>query len=317
MTAWLLAGLAAAAWLTWRSAANRRIARPPILDGNGRPYDVAELALSDGVSVPLIDAGDGPAVLLVPGADGIRQTWRHQLPGLARTNRVLAPDVRSEFPPGTSFDRLARDLEEVLDARGVERAVVVGQSLGGAIAMHFAATRPERVRGLVVVNSLARVSYAHVGLNRTLLVPVAMATTRYLPTILARWLARLWSRLEVWVFDASPGSERVIEYVLWSGPRTVPPRVSRARVTLLKRADLWPELSRISAPTLVMKGPHDTYVPIAWSKEIADAIPLARYAEVPGTGHCSHISMPDTFNRILFDWIDGIGESTRSTEAEG
>jgi pimeloyl-ACP methyl ester carboxylesterase len=230
---------------------------------------------------------------------------------------VLAPDLRTEFPEGTTFDRLARDLEEVLDARGVERAVVVGQSLGGAIAMRFAASRPARVRGLAVVNSLARVSYAHVGLNRTLLAPVAMATTRYLPTIVARWFAWLWSRLEVWVFDASPGFERVVDYVLWSGPRTVAPRVSSARVNLLKGTDLGPELPRISVPTLVMKGPHDTYVPVAWSKQIAGAIPGARYAEVPRTGHCSHISMPDTFNRILFDWIDGIGESTRSREAEG
>jgi len=314
---WTLGGLLLVGWLMYRSRANRHIERPPVLDEHGRPYEVIDVTLSDGATVPLIDAGEGPAVLLVPGADGIRQTWRYQVPDLARTHRVLAPDLRSEFPPAATFDRLARDLDEILDARGVQRAVVVGQSLGGAIAMRFAASRPGRVRGLAVVNSLARVSYAHVGLNWTLLVPVAMATTRYLPTVPARWFARLWSRLEIWVFDASPGSERVIDYVLWSGPRTVAPAVSSARVALLKGADLRAELPSIDAPTLIMKGPHDTYVPVAWSREIAGAIPGARYVEVPGTGHCGHISMPDTFNPILFDWIDGIGESTGRKEAEG
>lgn len=314
---WLLAGLLLIGWLRYRSRANRRIHRPPVLDEQGQPYDVAHVRLSDGVTVPLIDVGEGPAVLLVPGADGIRQTWRYQIPELARTHRVLAPDLRTEIPAGATFDRLARDLDEILDDRGVQRAVVVGQSLGGAIALRFAASRPGRVGGLAVVNSLARVSYGHVGLNRTLFVPVAMATTRYLPTPLARWFGRLWSRLEIWVFDASPGAERVIDYALWTGPRTVPPGVSSRRVELLKGTDLRPELPAIEAPTLVVKGAHDTYVPVAWSKEIAGAIPGARYVEVPGTGHCAHISMPETFNRILIGWIDGIGESPGCKEAEG
>lgn len=320
MTWWLLAGPVLIGWLAFRIRANSRIQRPPVLDERGEPYEVIDIALSDGATIPLIDAGEGPAVLLVPGADGIRQTWRYQIPGLARTHRVLAPDLRSEFAPAAKFDRFARDIDEILDARGVQRSVVVGQSLGGAISLHYAASRPERVRGLAVVNSLARVSYEHVGLNRVLLVPVAMATTRYLPTIPARWFARMWSRLEVWVFDASPGADRVIDYVLWSGPRTVPPAVSSARVALFKGTDLTPELASIRAPTLVMKGPHDHYLPVAWSREIAGAIPGARYAEVPGTGHCGHVSMPERFNPVLFGWIDGIervGESPGSKEAEG
>ena len=313
---WLfLVALLLLSWFVYRRRANRRLVRPPVLDETGRPYDRIEVRLSDGHTVPLIDTGPGPAglsapaILLIPGADGMRETWRFQIPVLARRYRVLAPDLRTEIPGGATFDLFCRDAGEILDARGVSDAVIVGQSLGGAIALRFAVLDPERTRALVIANSLARVSYDHVGLNRTLLVPVAMATTRYLPTVAARWFARLWSRLEVWMFDGSPGSERVIDYALWTGPRTVPARVSAARVDLLKDEDLRPGLAAIRAPTLVMKGPRDRYVPVAWSREIADLIPRSRYAEVPGTGHVAHISMPDTFNRILLDWLDEIGHT--------
>jgi 3-oxoadipate enol-lactonase len=318
----LLAALLLLSWFVYRLRANRRLARPPVLDEEGRPYERFEVPLPDGSAVPLIDTGSGeadlsrPTVLLIPGADGMRETWRYQIPVLARRFRVVAPDLRTDIPDGATFDLFCRDAADILDARGASDAVVVGQSLGGAIALRFALLYPERVRGLVVVNSLARVSYEHVGLNRTLFVPVAMATTRYLPTVVATWLARLWSRLEVWMFDRSPGSERVIDYALWTGPRTVPARVSADRVDLLKGQDLRPRLAEIRAPTLVVKGPQDHYVPPAWSREIAGLIPDARYVEVPGTGHVSHISMPDTFNRILLDWLDEIGVTADSTEAD-
>lgn len=313
---WLLLVALLLSWFVYRIWANRRLVRPPVLDEEGRPYDRFEVRLSDGSAVPLIDTGSGPAMLLIPGADGMRETWRYQIPVLARRFRVLAPDLRTDIPDDASFDLFCRDAAEILGARGVSSAVIVGQSLGGTIALRFALLYPERVRGLVVANSLARVSYEHVGLNRTLLVPVAMATTRYLPTSPARWLARLWSRLEVWMFDRSPGSGRVIDYALWTGPRTVPARVSSARVDLLKGEDLRPRLAEIRTPTLVVKGPRDHYVPPAWSREIAGLIPGARYVEVPDTGHVSHISTPDTFNRILLDWLDEIGYTADSTEAD-
>ena len=99
------------------------------------------------------------------------------------------------------------------------------------------------------------------------------------------------------------------------GPRTVPARVSSARVDLLKDEDLRPRLAEIRAPTLVVKGPRDHYVPPVWSREVAGLIPGARYVEVPGTGHVSHVSMPDTFNRILLEWLDEIGVTADSTEA--
>ncbi|MFW6198570.1 MAG: alpha/beta fold hydrolase [Acidobacteriota bacterium] len=287
---------------------NARLERPPLRDFDGHPYPERSLTLSDGAGITWVDVGEGSPVLMIPGADGVKETWRHQIPAFARRHRVIAGDLRSEFPPDADFDLFVRDALELLDEAGVERASVVGQSLGGPVAMRLAMRHPDRVRALVLSNTLARVSYGHVGLNRTLLAPVAMASTRYLPTSLSRALAGLWSRHAVWIFDDSPGSESVVEYALGTGPRTVPPAVSSRRVDLFRGIDLRPELDRVRAPTLVVKGPRDAYTPPRWSREIAAGIPDSAYVEVPETGHCSHVSMPGRFNRVVIDWLEAVEE---------
>jgi 3-oxoadipate enol-lactonase len=308
MIRWAPAALGAVvggvAWTRLATRRNNRLIRPPVLDPNGKSLVSNRLQLSDGELVAWIEAGDGPALLLIPGADGMKETWRVQVPELARRYHVISADLRSRFPDPATFDLFADDAARLLDRLGVESAVVIGQSLGGAIAIRFATKYPERVRGLVLANTLARVSYEHVGLNSTALAPVAVAANRYLPTEAARRLGKLWSRHDVWIFDSSPGWERVVDYALWTGSRTEPPQISSRRIRLLGREDLRPELAGIQVPTLVLKGPRDTYTPAAWARDIADRIPDARYVEVDGSGHCSHISMPAEFNRELVAWLD-------------
>jgi pimeloyl-ACP methyl ester carboxylesterase len=69
--------------------------------------------------------------------------------------------------------------------------------------------------------------------------------------------------------------------------------------------DLRGQLSGIRAPVLVLKGPRDHYVPPSWSHEIVSLVPGADYREVAGTGHCSHLSMPGSFNAAMLDWLRG------------
>lgn len=312
-----LAGAGLAAGYVWAMVRrNESLEPPPMRNAQGDAYPEREVPYSDGARVSLVDVGEGVPLLLVPGADGVKETFRYQLPKFSTSHRVVAADLRSSFSPGQTFQRFADDLAELMDQLELPPAVVLGQSLGGAIAIRFASSHPERVRALVLSNTLARVTYEHAGLNRTGLTPLAMATTRYLPTALARWAARLWSRHAVWIFDDSPGSENVVEYALWTGPRTASPRVSSRRVERLRGLDLRTELHRIGAPTLVVKGPRDAYCPPEWSREIAAGIPDSAYVEVPGAGHCAHISRPGAFNRLVMDWVEA-RTAAASTDAEG
>jgi pimeloyl-ACP methyl ester carboxylesterase len=322
-------GLLAVAYVGLVLLRNRRLARPPILGSDGAPLPEQAFTFSDGQTVDYVVVGptDGtemparPAILLVPGADGMKETFRYQIPALARTRRVVCASLRLMLSREDAFDRMVDDVAELADELArqneLDRFVVLGQSLGGAIATRFAIRYPERVAGLVLSNTMAHVRYDHVGLNRALLAPLAMASTRYLPTGLARFLAGAWSRLEVWIYDASPGRKRVVDYALWTGPRTVPSSVSNARVARFKKIDLRPELPSILAPTLVLKGPRDHYVPPAWSHEIVSLIPGARYEEVAGTGHCSHLAMPGSFNGLLLGWLATVVDREGGPPAAG
>jgi pimeloyl-ACP methyl ester carboxylesterase len=308
------AGLAflAAGYAVWVRRRNRRLHRPAIRSPDSHPYRSRRFSFSDGAEVTYLDAGHGSPVVLIPGADGMKETFRHQIPTFERSHRVISADLRDRTFAGDTFDRLADDVAELMDETGVQSAVILGQSLGGSIAMRFATSYPERVRGLVISNSLTHMNFEHVGFNRTGLIPLARFTTRYLPTAASRLLAELWSRAEVWIYDDSPGWANIVEYALWTGPRTVSSFVSRRRVDLFREVDLRAEIRRIRTPTLVVRGDRDFYMPPGWWKEVLDAIPEAVCREITETGHCSHISMPGSFNQTILDWIGAVerGEST-------
>ena len=171
-------------------------------DGSAFPEDRFEF--SDGAAVSLIRAGEGPTLFWVPGADGVKETWSYQLSAFARRYSVLAADLRARFSPEATFDRFADDIAELIEAYGTGPVVLIGQSLGSAIALRFATRYPELLRGLVLCNPLARITYEHVGLNRVGLVPVSIWTTRYLPTVLSRAAAELWCTAVVWSPSTMP-----------------------------------------------------------------------------------------------------------------
>ena len=304
----VVAGVAGAAYVRSIKRRNNALVRPKIRHSSGTPLPVKRFEYSDGEEIEYVDVGTGDVLVWIPGADGPKETFQYQLPRFAQSYRVICADMRETFPVGANFDRFVEDLEELLNDLKITHAVVIGQSLGSAIAIRFATRFPERIRGLVLCNPLAKISYDHVGFNRTILTPLAMLTTRYLPTGVSRRMARFWSRLGLWVFDDSSGREALLDYALFTGPRTVPPRVSDRRVDHLKGLDLRPALNDIKAPALVVKGPREVYCPVSWAIEITDALPDAKYVLIPETGHCSHISRPGAFNQALEAWLGDLSD---------
>ncbi len=316
---WFGAGAAAGVYLIDKRRRNLGTEPPPLRNYRGRALEPVLVELAGGECVPVIDTGEGPTVVLIPGLTGESQVFRFQIAALSKSYRVIAPNLRREFPDvERRFDQFAHDIVTVLDARGVQAACLLGLSFGGPVAMRCATLHPERVWGLIFTNTLARLDLSHVGLNRTLLIPVARWTTRFAPALLTRRLAQLWGRLGVWVFDRSPGNERVIEYEL-EAPLRVPLSVGGDRMETFKNCDLRDELRQIAQPALVLVGAADTFTPIEWQREIAELLPNATYVEIPAGGHLSLISHAETFNEAALEWLDAqseLVEGTRSRSAE-
>ena len=311
---WLGAGAAAGAYLVDRWHRNSARDPRPLVDYNGRALEPTLVKLEGGEYVPVVVAGQGPAVVLVPGLTGESQVFRYQVPALSAEHRVIAPNLRLGFNGvERRFDQFVHDVATVLDALDEPSACLLGLSFGGPVAMRFATLYPDRVWALVLANTLARLDLSHVGLNRTLLIPVARWTSRVTPVPVMRRLAELWGRWGVWVYDPSPGNERIVRYEL-EVPSKVPGALGTARIETFRDIDLRSELRRIYKPALVVAGGSDGYTPIEWQREIAALLPDSDYVEIPEGGHLSLISRAEIFNEVVCDWLAGMRKRTTTVE---
>lgn len=125
-------------------------------------FELERIALPTGVELDVATAGDpaAPAIVLLHGFPESHRTWRHQIPELAKTHFVIAPDqrgfARSSKPDGAENytpDKTVGDLLALADHFGKDRFVLVGHDWGGAIAWMAALQHPDRVERLVIVNA--------------------------------------------------------------------------------------------------------------------------------------------------------------------
>jgi pimeloyl-ACP methyl ester carboxylesterase len=237
-----------------------------------------------GEPVVVTDVGRGPVVVLLHGLAGSTRWWGHNVEALAASYRVVAIDL-----PGfgttprwhrLDLDRIAAQLVGVLDGLGIERAHVVGHSMGGLIACSLAADHASRVDRLVLVDaallSLARTTSQYVlGPIRTL-----RGTAPSLLPILAQ-----------------------------DGFRAGPIRLMDAALQLW-RADLKARLPSIVAPTLVIWGEHDALCPPAIGERIVERVPDARLAVIPGAGHNPMWEQPERFHEVVLEFLGGGVPST-------
>jgi pimeloyl-ACP methyl ester carboxylesterase len=223
--------------------------------------------------------GEGAPVLLVHGLGYTREGWGPLRGLLARRYRVVSYDNRgigeSEIPPGPySVAELAEDAADVLDAAGVERAHVIGASLGGMVAQLLAAERPERVERLVLVGTTPGGAGAYPLPQQTL---ALMAEAGSLPPEVA---------LRRFVENAlAPGSRLVDAVFAYREQHPPDPAGWAAQAAAGAAWDADGRLARIAAPTLVVAGAVDAVVDPRNARLLADAIPGARLELVDGVGH--------------------------------
>jgi pimeloyl-ACP methyl ester carboxylesterase len=190
----------------------------------------------------------------------------------------------------------------VADTFAPGAAVVMGHSLGGALAQRWALAHPERVSAMVLSSSFARVGGLRGQWRKRVVEQLAvLASQRFLPESMAAPLARHLAAREAWVYD-DRCDDRTLAFVR-HGIRTVSPRLARACLGLAFGHDTRAELARLHVPTLVVVGERET----RWARAAADAlaasIPGATLAVSPGVAHLHPLSSPEWLATAVTDWL--------------
>jgi pimeloyl-ACP methyl ester carboxylesterase len=242
-------------------------------------------------------AKDAPWVVLVQGLGLSSRFWFEQPEKLAtdaaRPVHVLTLDNRgtgeSDRPSGPyQMADMADDVRAVLDAAGVERATVVGISMGGMIAQHVAIRHPSRVAGLVLLATTLGLPHGR------LPGPDAIARLLMMPTLpKGRPLPRRYARLLLPERDVHRASELLAHWpaALREHPTETKTFLSQF-AAVIRHSTGW-HLHRIQVPTVVAHGADDILVPPDNARRIAGRIPRAKLAILPDVGHAVPLSRPD------------------------
>jgi len=244
-------------------------------------------------------SGEGPAVLLVAGQGMTVDGWWATIPVLARSFRVIAFDNRgtggsSRLPWPYSVAQMADDAVAVLDAAGEQRAHVYGISLGSLAAQEAALRHPDRVQALVLGASSAGGFAAYkpspTSFAQTFLVRVgAMGPEE------AAWAAVPYTYGEK---TRRFHAERIAADITHRVSSPPEPLAYLHQAAAVAAHDAYARLNRIAAPTLVVHGEQDVFVPPANALVLAERIPAAELRLWPDAGHMYTIDEPEADQEI-------------------
>lgn len=259
----------------------------------------------DGIRLHVAEAGEGPALILLHGLSATHANWEHTIPAFAGRWRVVAPDLPGHGSSGKpdapyTIDFYAGVIRSLGRQLGLSDAVVVGNSLGGQIAIELALSYPAWTRALV----LAAPAGAFGPLSLRALGWALGAATR--PGVLRLTLPRT---LERCFYDrAQPGLDmrrRLLAERL-SAPDY--PHFARAVSRSLAGAlhGSGQALHRLTQPTLVVWGRDDRVLPFWGSRWLMRAVPHARFAALDRCGHLPMLEQPAEFNRLTADFLRSV-----------
>ena len=252
------------------------------------------------------DEGPGPVVVLIHGFPFDRTMWEGQIGEVGSIYRIIAPDLRghgrSEATEGVySMDLLADDVIETLDSLNLTDPVVIGGlSMGGYVALSIAKRYPNRLRGLILMNTKASADSFEAGLARTEQARLVESEGK-VDLVVDAILPRLFSPTT---------RERRPDLILRMKDlmlQTSPLGMVGALRGMATRPDRTADLAGFRVPTLVLAGQDDVVISIDEAHRMAGAIPNARFAVVPDGGHLAPLENTADSNALILDFLKSIG----------
>jgi pimeloyl-ACP methyl ester esterase len=253
------------------------------------------------------DDGAGAPVVCVHGWSLSSRVWEGALGAAAAGRRILAPDLRghgrTRAPGPFTLEHLAGDLALLVEALGLERAVLVGWSLGAQVALAALPRMGRRIAGLVLVAATPRFTaggaWPHGVAPRTV-AALARQVERDPARTAARFFEGMFADGEL---DAA-ARERVLAL---RGDVPVPEATAlRAGLDVLASADLVAALPGCRVPALVIHGERDPVCPPAAGRALAQALPDARLALVATAGHAPFLSRPAEFAALAGGFLGAV-----------
>jgi 3-oxoadipate enol-lactonase len=261
-----------------------------------------QVLAADGARINVrIDGDAGETVVLLAGFPLTREIWKSTVAHLAPARRVVRPDIRGIGATSVSdgpylMELLAGDVAATLDALGVERATLVGHSLGGYVALAFARMFAERLNRLALVCSRLSADTAQQARAREELAlqleregNSEALVTAYVPRLLCE--------------ETKRQKPEIVEYVS-AIARHIDPRGAAAILRgMAFRGDSFDIAPDIGVPVLVIAGGADSVVPLDESRAMAAAFPRAEFAVTEHSGHLPMLEEPASIASLLSDWL--------------
>lgn len=237
---------------------------------------------------------EGLPLVLIHGFGLNRGIWRDMATHYLADYRVILPDVRghgeSDAPKGAyPMALLAEDLAGLLDHLEIEQAVVCGHSMGGYIALAFAAHYLERLAGLGLITSRAEADSAEKKEGRLRLVETVQKQGSI---ALAETLAPRLSH--------DPAVVKAAYDLIAATP---PTGIIGAALGMAERPDRTALLERLKVPTLVVAGEEDQIVPLDDARQLANGLVRGTLVEIPGAGHAAMLEQPQRLANALVDFM--------------
>jgi pimeloyl-ACP methyl ester carboxylesterase len=270
---------------------------------------IAGAVTDDGVTLSVEEVGSGTPILFIHEFAGNRSSWQPQVAHFASTHRCISYSARG-YPPSevpTSADsysqmRAVADAVNVLDELSVDRAHLVGLSMGGFCALHLGLDHPDRVTSLV----LASVGYGAAPERQDVFRRDCESMAALLdsegPAAYAERYSTGPARVQLQAKDAAAwdGFRQLLASNSGPGMALTMRGVQMARPSLY---DLSSTLQRVQIPTLLLVGAEDVEA-LEASAMLARTVPASQLVVLPNSGHTLNLEEPTVFNRLVDGFLN-------------
>lgn len=254
----------------------------------------------NGIEYHFEEAGHGPALLLLHGFTGSGQNWEPLLPYLTPHYRVITPDLPGHGstaspsdPARYSIENTVADLAAILDALKIDRAAILGYSMGGRLALYFALHYPQRVTALVLESASPGLATAQGRLERQ------KADDALADFIEVKGLAAFverWEKLPLWANQTAEMRAKLHRQRLQNRPGGLANSLRGLGTGV--QPSLWNKLPEFKGQTLLISGELDAKF-TAIAGQMREKLPDARLEVVPGAGHTVHLEQPERYVEIV------------------